>query len=110
IRQRNVDNDKDPEVSTTSELFALACGPTWNPISIYSCVVDGVRNVVHSRDEHHITQNSGICSPGLTEKYIMTLPGPTAVTVEVRIVPLHTMYPAVALVALLTEVRISRLL
>ncbi|GKF09564.1 hypothetical protein Tco_0043788, partial [Tanacetum coccineum] len=38
------------------------------------------------------------------------LPGPTAVTVAVRIVPLHTMYPAVAWVALLTEVRISGLL
>ncbi|GJT92645.1 F-box domain containing protein [Tanacetum coccineum] len=45
IRQRHVDNDKDPEVSTTSELFALACGPTWTPISINSCVVDGVRYV-----------------------------------------------------------------
>nr|GEZ95434.1 hypothetical protein [Tanacetum cinerariifolium] len=32
------------------------------------------------------------------------LPGPTAVTVEVRIAPLHTMYPAVAWVALLTDV------
>ncbi|GJS53394.1 zinc finger, CCHC-type containing protein [Tanacetum coccineum] len=64
IRQRHVDNDKDPEVSTTSELFALACGPTWTPISINSCVVDGVRYVVHSRDERRTTQNSGICSPG----------------------------------------------
>ncbi|GJV48962.1 hypothetical protein Tco_1439174 [Tanacetum coccineum] len=27
IRQRHIDNDKDLEVSTTSELFALACGP-----------------------------------------------------------------------------------
>ncbi|GJX32663.1 putative reverse transcriptase domain, ribonuclease H-like domain, aspartic peptidase domain protein [Tanacetum coccineum] len=42
IRQRHVDNDKDPEVSTTSELFALACGPTWTLISVNSCVVDGV--------------------------------------------------------------------
>nr|GEX65686.1 hypothetical protein [Tanacetum cinerariifolium] len=33
------------------------------PISINSCVVDGVRYVVHSRDERRITQNSGICSP-----------------------------------------------
>ncbi|GJX31250.1 F-box domain containing protein [Tanacetum coccineum] len=41
--QRHVDNDKDPEVSTTSELFALACGPSWTPISVSSCVVDGVR-------------------------------------------------------------------
>nr|GEW97713.1 F-box domain, leucine-rich repeat domain, L domain-like protein [Tanacetum cinerariifolium] len=57
-------NNKDPEVSTTSELFALACGPTWTPISINSCVVDGVRYVVHSRDERHIIQNNSICSPG----------------------------------------------
>ncbi|GJT41207.1 hypothetical protein Tco_0941072 [Tanacetum coccineum] len=64
IRQRHVDNDKEPEVSTTNELFALACGPTWTPISINSCVVDGVRYVVHSRDERRTTQNSGICSPG----------------------------------------------
>ncbi|GJS75791.1 hypothetical protein Tco_0725672 [Tanacetum coccineum] len=40
IRQRHVDNDQDPEVSTTSELFALANGPSWTPISINSCVVD----------------------------------------------------------------------
>nr|GEW75054.1 hypothetical protein [Tanacetum cinerariifolium] len=66
---RNVDpppptyNDKDLEVSTTSELFALACGPTWTPISINSYVVDGVRYVVHSRDERRTTQNSGIFSP-----------------------------------------------
>nr|GFB98687.1 hypothetical protein [Tanacetum cinerariifolium] len=33
------------------------------------------------------------------------LPGPTAVTVEVRIAPLHTMYPAVSWVALLTEAK-----
>nr|GFA53005.1 hypothetical protein [Tanacetum cinerariifolium] len=64
IRQRHVDNDKDPEVNTTSELFALAYGPTWTPISINSCVVDNVRYVVHSRDERRITQNSSICSPG----------------------------------------------
>ncbi|GJZ04747.1 hypothetical protein Tco_0538022 [Tanacetum coccineum] len=64
IRQCHVDNDKDPEVSTTSELFALACGPTWTPISINSCVVDGVRYIVHSRNERRTTQNSGICSPG----------------------------------------------
>nr|GEX56837.1 hypothetical protein [Tanacetum cinerariifolium] len=64
IRQHHVDNDKDPEVSTTGELFALACGPIWTLISINSCVVDGVRYVVHNRDERCITQNSGICSPG----------------------------------------------
>nr|GEW47487.1 hypothetical protein [Tanacetum cinerariifolium] len=42
IRQRHVDNEKDPEVSITSDLFALACGPTWTSISVNSCVVDGV--------------------------------------------------------------------
>nr|GEV58037.1 hypothetical protein [Tanacetum cinerariifolium] len=61
---RSVYNDKDPEVSTTSELFTLACGPTWTPISINSFVVDGVRYVMHNRDECRTTQNSGICSPG----------------------------------------------
>nr|GEZ07789.1 hypothetical protein [Tanacetum cinerariifolium] len=64
IRQHHIDNDKDPEVSITNELFALACGPTLTLISINSCVVDGVRYVVYSRDERRITQNSGICSPG----------------------------------------------
>ncbi|GJY61921.1 proton-dependent oligopeptide transporter family protein [Tanacetum coccineum] len=34
------------------------------PISVNSCVVDGVRYVVHSRDERRTTQNSGIYSLG----------------------------------------------
>nr|GEX32827.1 hypothetical protein [Tanacetum cinerariifolium] len=42
IRQRQVDNE--PGVSTTSELFALACGPTPTLISVNSCVVNDVRN------------------------------------------------------------------
>ncbi|GKE36881.1 hypothetical protein Tco_1460286, partial [Tanacetum coccineum] len=63
IRQCHIDND--PCVSESSELFALACGPSQTPISVNSCVVNGVRFVVHSRDEHRTTQNSGICSPGL---------------------------------------------
>nr|GEW33781.1 hypothetical protein [Tanacetum cinerariifolium] len=62
IRQCHVDND--PGVSATDELFALACGPTPTPILVNSCVVNGVRFVVHSRDECHTTQNSDICSPG----------------------------------------------
>nr|GEV05064.1 hypothetical protein [Tanacetum cinerariifolium] len=56
--------DNDPGVSATDELFALACGPTPTLISVNSCVVNGVRFVVHSRDERRTTQNSGICSPG----------------------------------------------
>nr|GFB38382.1 hypothetical protein [Tanacetum cinerariifolium] len=63
IRQRHVDND--PGVSESSELFALACGPSQTPISVNSCVVNGVRFVVHSRDERRTTQNSDICLPGL---------------------------------------------
>ncbi|GJS72662.1 S-adenosyl-L-methionine-dependent methyltransferases superfamily protein [Tanacetum coccineum] len=47
-----------------SQLFALACGPTPTPISVNSYVVNGVRFVVHNRNEHRTTQNSGICSPG----------------------------------------------
>ncbi|GJR11743.1 reverse transcriptase domain-containing protein [Tanacetum coccineum] len=62
ICQRHVDND--PGVSESSELFALACGPSQTPISVNSCVVNGVRFVMHSRDERRTTQNSGIYSPG----------------------------------------------
>ncbi|GJU21313.1 hypothetical protein Tco_1154655, partial [Tanacetum coccineum] len=40
IRQRHVDND--PGVSESSELFALACGPSQTPISVNSCVVNGI--------------------------------------------------------------------
>nr|GEW58347.1 hypothetical protein [Tanacetum cinerariifolium] len=62
FRQRYI--DKDPGVRASGELFALACGPTSSPISVNSCVVNGVRFIVHSRDERHTTQNRGICSPG----------------------------------------------
>ncbi|GJT71743.1 reverse transcriptase domain-containing protein [Tanacetum coccineum] len=41
IRQRHVEND--PGVSESSELFALACGPSQTPILVNSCVVNGVR-------------------------------------------------------------------
>ncbi|GJW09681.1 hypothetical protein Tco_1575508 [Tanacetum coccineum] len=63
-RTRPSSRDKDPGVSASSELFALACGPTPTPISINSCLVNGVRFVVHSCDECRTTQNNGICSPG----------------------------------------------
>ncbi|GJR03804.1 hypothetical protein Tco_0526788 [Tanacetum coccineum] len=62
IRQRHVDNDQG--VSATNELFALACGPTPTPILVNSCVVNGVRFVMHNRDERRTTQNNDICSPG----------------------------------------------
>ncbi|GJT95863.1 hypothetical protein Tco_1091381 [Tanacetum coccineum] len=64
ICERHVNNLQDPEVSTTSELFALANGPSRTPMSVNACVVDGVRYVVQSRDERRTTQNSGICAPG----------------------------------------------
>nr|GEV45420.1 hypothetical protein [Tanacetum cinerariifolium] len=63
IRQRHVDND--PGVSKSSELFTLACEPSHTPISVNSCVVNGVRFTVHSRDKRHTTQNNDICSPCL---------------------------------------------
>nr|GEX13540.1 hypothetical protein [Tanacetum cinerariifolium] len=62
IHQRHVDND--PVVNESSELFALACGPSQTLISVNSCVVNDVRFVMHSRDECRTTQNTGICSPG----------------------------------------------
>nr|GEV43422.1 integrase, catalytic region, zinc finger, CCHC-type, peptidase aspartic, catalytic [Tanacetum cinerariifolium] len=61
IHQHHVDND--PGVSESSELFALACGPSQTPVSVNSCVVNGVRFIMHSRDERRTAQNSGICSP-----------------------------------------------
>nr|GEY04889.1 hypothetical protein [Tanacetum cinerariifolium] len=60
--------DNDPCVSATNELFALAFGPTPTLISVNSCIVNGVRFIVHSRDERYTTQNNGICSPGGKDK------------------------------------------
>nr|GEU61498.1 hypothetical protein [Tanacetum cinerariifolium] len=60
--------DKDLGVSASSELFALACSPTPTPISVNSCVVNGVRFIVHSQDDRRTTQNCGICSPCEDEK------------------------------------------
>ncbi|GJX64163.1 zinc finger BED domain-containing protein RICESLEEPER 2-like protein, partial [Tanacetum coccineum] len=64
VRKKAKPEDKDPGVSASSELFALACRPTPTLISVNSCVVNSVRFIVHSRDECRTTQNSGICSPG----------------------------------------------
>nr|GEV92709.1 hypothetical protein [Tanacetum cinerariifolium] len=41
---------------------------TSNPISVNSCIVNGVRFVAHNCDEHRTTQNNGICSPGEKDK------------------------------------------
>ncbi|GJZ53131.1 reverse transcriptase domain-containing protein [Tanacetum coccineum] len=60
IRQHYI--DKDPSI--TDKLFALAYGPSSTPISVNSCIVNGVRFVIHSRYEHRTTQNNGICLPG----------------------------------------------
>nr|GFB54760.1 hypothetical protein [Tanacetum cinerariifolium] len=64
IRQRHVDND--PCVNESSELFALAYGPSHTPFSVNSCVVYSMRFVVHSRDERRTTQNSGIADLALS--------------------------------------------
>ncbi|PWA36044.1 hypothetical protein CTI12_AA558250 [Artemisia annua] len=48
----------------TPDLFALAYGPSSTATSVNSCVVNGVKFVVHSRDVKRTTQNSRICSPG----------------------------------------------
>ncbi|GJR83602.1 hypothetical protein Tco_0154387 [Tanacetum coccineum] len=60
IHQRHVDNDQDPEVSTTSELFALANGPSWTPISVNSCVVDGCPSVEDDPDITHFDNSSDL--------------------------------------------------
>nr|GEY80235.1 hypothetical protein [Tanacetum cinerariifolium] len=62
IRQHHI--GKDPGVTASSELFALACRPTPTPTLVNSCVVNGVRFVVHRCNEHRTTQNNDICSPG----------------------------------------------
>nr|GEX80087.1 hypothetical protein [Tanacetum cinerariifolium] len=54
----------DLGVSKRSELFSLACGPSQTLISVNSCVVNGVKFVVHSRDKRRTTQNSSIFSLG----------------------------------------------
>nr|GEX70550.1 hypothetical protein [Tanacetum cinerariifolium] len=150
IRQRHVDNDKDPEVSTTSELFALACGPTWTPISItladpdimhfdnssdlllstslneldnatlhidgQSTEVDAPPDIIDVVDEeddiiddddarpHDLADSDDEDLINIDDDGVdKMLHGPMAVTVAVRIVLLHTMYPPVEGIASLTE-------
>ncbi|PWA72180.1 hypothetical protein CTI12_AA272820 [Artemisia annua] len=59
IRELKVKNDP----SCTSELFALACGPSCTAVSVDSCIVNGVKFNVHDRDLRRSTQNSGISTP-----------------------------------------------
>ncbi|PWA85395.1 hypothetical protein CTI12_AA149540 [Artemisia annua] len=61
----NIYTTNDPRC--TPDLFALACGPSSTTTSVNSCVVNGVKFVVHSRDVKCTTQNNGICSPGEKE-------------------------------------------
>ncbi|GKC55894.1 Myc-type, basic helix-loop-helix domain-containing protein [Tanacetum coccineum] len=46
------------------ELFALASEPKDHANYYTSCIVNGVKFVVRSRDERLITQNSGVSTPG----------------------------------------------
>ncbi|KAK9194114.1 hypothetical protein WN944_004816 [Citrus x changshan-huyou] len=46
------------------ELYALACGPDVRVFSYSDCIVNGVRFLVTSRDEHRTTQNNGVMVPG----------------------------------------------
>ncbi|GKD19499.1 retrotransposon protein, putative, ty3-gypsy subclass [Tanacetum coccineum] len=68
----NVDRDKDHKSLTTKAISLISrtsitmnslWGRLQTPISVNSCIVNGVRFVLHSRDEHRTTQNNGICSP-----------------------------------------------
>nr|GEW19473.1 hypothetical protein [Tanacetum cinerariifolium] len=64
VRNKAKPEDNEQGVSAISELFALACVPTPTLISVNSCIVNGVRFVVHSRDERRTTKNNDICLPG----------------------------------------------
>ncbi|GJX12165.1 hypothetical protein Tco_0202024 [Tanacetum coccineum] len=67
IRQRT--ETMYPCVNESRSSFALGLSVHHqNLILVNSCVVNGVRFVVHSRDERRITQNSGICLPGPDEE------------------------------------------
>ncbi|GJU31109.1 reverse transcriptase domain-containing protein [Tanacetum coccineum] len=52
------------DFATSLELFALASEPKDHATYYTSCIVNGVKFVVHSRDERLITQNSGVSMPG----------------------------------------------
>ncbi|GJV68936.1 hypothetical protein Tco_1484445 [Tanacetum coccineum] len=126
IRQRHVDND--PGVSESSELFALACGPSQTPISVNSCVVNGVSlNDLEIAAFHIDGQSIDVDAPSDIIDVVdedddiideedpiphnladfddedLMLHGVTAMTVAVMIVPLHTRYPPVVRVAWATE-------
>ncbi|GKA12721.1 zinc finger, PHD-type containing protein [Tanacetum coccineum] len=58
IRKRHI--DKDPGVSTSSELFALACEPTPTLISVNSCIVNGAR--LKKSSSFHICRSKFCCS------------------------------------------------
>ncbi|GKD52013.1 hypothetical protein Tco_1280989 [Tanacetum coccineum] len=63
---RKLYNNNDP--SCTPELFSLACEPSPTPISVNSCAVNGVRFIIHIRDQRRATQNIKICSPAENDK------------------------------------------
>ena len=48
----------------TKELYSLACGPDARIHTYTGCIVNGVRFHTKDRDDHRITQNSGICVSG----------------------------------------------
>nr|GEZ11580.1 hypothetical protein [Tanacetum cinerariifolium] len=62
ICQKSMEND--PWCSPESELFSLACGPESNANSYAACVVNSVKFLVHDRDIHRTTHNSGVATPG----------------------------------------------
>ena len=41
----------------------MACGPSCTAVSVNSCIVNGVKFIVHDRDLRRSTQNSGISTP-----------------------------------------------
>ena len=55
---RDIHLKQSAEVS--NELYSLACGPDAQIHTYTRCIVNGVRFHTKDRDDHRITQNSGI--------------------------------------------------
>nr|GEX36275.1 hypothetical protein [Tanacetum cinerariifolium] len=104
IRQRHVDNDKDPEVSTTNDQSTEVDAPP-DIIDVPDeddDIIDDEDALPHDLADSDDEELINVDDDGVDKM----LHGPK--TVAVRIVSLHTMYPPVVGVASLTEAKGKR--